>query len=331
MRELFLKKVENPDHYVFEKVRCYNCDADDYSFFLMGEDDLTGKEGNFQYVKCNKCGLVYQNPRIHINQIKSFYDSEYIAHRKKKNWGILTPFYEWGMNKHDRDKEKIAAGFVNLDKDTEVLDVGCAVGTFLLYLKQKHGCRISGVDFKDDLDYPGFDQIEFYPGLFYEQKIDNQRFDLVTMWHFLEHCYDPDKSLRMAWKILKKDGRLIIEVPRLDSLTFKMFGSGWPGVQAPQHTALYSKKTLIEIVEKNGFRILKYMPYGAFPPYFYIFTGIYFRLFGKGLNLNRAILPYFIGQILLTPLLLFQKHLNLSMQTVICEKIEVQEPDLVKH
>jgi len=331
MRELFLKKEENPEHYIFEKVQCYNCEADDYCFFLTGEDDLTGKEGNFQFVKCNKCGLVYHNPRIHMSQIKSFYDSEYIAHRKKKNWGILTPFYEWGMNKHDRDKEKIAGKFVNLNTYTEVLDVGCAVGTFLLYLKQKHGCKISGVDFKDDLEYPGFDQIEFYPGLFYEQNIDDKRFDLITMWHFLEHCYDPNRSLQMAGKILKKGGRLIIEVPRLDSLTFKIFGSRWPGVQAPQHTALYSKKTLTQIVEKNGFRILKYLPYGAFPPYFYIFTGTYFKLFGKGLNLNRAILPYFLGQILLTPLLVFQKHLNLSMQLIVCEKIEKQEVNSLIH
>jgi SAM-dependent methyltransferase len=331
MRELFLNKVENPEHYIFEKVHCYNCNADDYRFFLMGEDDLTGKEGNFQYVQCKNCELVYHNPRIHINQIKSFYDSEYIAHRKKKDWGILTPFYEWGMNKHDRDKEKIAGKFVDLNTDTEVLDVGCAVGTFLLYLKQKHGCKISGVDFKDDLEYPGFDQIEFYPGLFYEQNIDNKRFDLITMWHFLEHCYDPNRSLQLAGNILKKEGRLIIEVPRLDSLTFKIFGSRWPGVQAPQHTVLYSKKTLTQMVEKNGFRILKYIPYGAFPPYFYIFTGIYFKLFGKGLNLNRAIFPYFLGQILLTPLLIFQKHLNLSMQLIVCEKIEEQEVNSLMH
>ena len=322
MRELFLKKVENPDHYRFEKVTCYNCNTDDYKFKLIGEDDLTGKEGNFQYVQCNNCGLVYHNPRIHIDQIKSFYDSEYIAHRKKKNWGIMTPLYEWAMNKHDHDKEKLVSKFVTLNSETEVLDVGCAVGTFLLYLKEKHACKISGVDFKEDLEYPGFEQIEFYPGLFYDQKIDKNRYDLITMWHFLEHCYDPNKSLQMAGKILKEEGKLIIEVPRFDSVTKKLFGRKWPGVQAPQHTALYSKKTILQMVEKNGFRIVEYMPYGAFPPYFYIFAGTYFKLFGKGLNLNRAIFPYFLGQLLLTPILIFQKYLNLSMQTIVCEKIE---------
>jgi hypothetical protein len=97
MNNLFFNQVKNPEHYLFEKVSCYNCGADDYQFLLTGEDDLTSKEGNFQYVQCNKCGLAYQNPRISISQIKSFYDSEYIAHRKKKNWGILTLFYERAM------------------------------------------------------------------------------------------------------------------------------------------------------------------------------------------------------------------------------------------
>ena len=74
-------------------------------------------------------------------------------------------------------------------------------------------------------------------------------------------------------------------------------------------------------MEKHGFRVVKYMPYGAFPPYFYIFAGTYFRTIGKNLNLNRIIFPYFLGQLILMPLLIFQKVLNLSMQTVVCEKI----------
>jgi 2-polyprenyl-3-methyl-5-hydroxy-6-metoxy-1,4-benzoquinol methylase len=321
MKRTMKRVVENPDHYIFEKVNCYNCGADDADFLLLAEDDLTGKEGYFQYVTCNVCGLAYHNPRIHIHQIKSFYDHEYIAHRKKTNWGLLTPLYERAMNKHDRDKEKLVGEFVELNADTEVLDVGCAVGTFLLYLKNKHQCKISGIDFKENLDYPGFEHIEFYLGLFYEQKIAQQRYDLITMWHFLEHDYDPNQSLQMAHQVLKEDGRLIIEVPRFDSFTYKLFRSRWPGVQAPQHTAMYSKKTLIQMVEKSGFQIVRHLPYGAFPPYFYIFAGTYFKLFGKGMNLNRAILPYFLGQLLLTPVLLFQKYLNMSMQTVVCKKI----------
>ncbi|GAB5466566.1 MAG: class I SAM-dependent methyltransferase [Candidatus Kapaibacteriales bacterium] len=309
-----------PQHnHQLEYVACYGCRSTNYVDYLLAEEDLTGKEGVFRYVRCTNCNLVYQNPRVGLSDIKYYYDSEYIAHRKKKNWGGLTPLYEWAMNKHDRDKDKLISKYINIESNSSVLDVGCAVGTFLLHLNNKYKCHISGVDFKDGLDFPGFDKIDFHLGLFYEQTFD-RKFDMITMWHFLEHCYDPNKSLLKAKDQLKDDGLLVIEVPRLDSTTFKLFKNKWPGVQAPQHTVLYDKSHLLRFVESNGLEIVDYLPYGAFPPYFYIFTGTYFKLFGKGLNLDKIILPYFSGQLLLTPILLLQKYLNLSMQTVVCKR-----------
>ena len=313
-----VSKLSNPVRFNFETVSCYLCGSDSCEKLLVGEDDLGGKEGEFLYVKCNNCELVYQNPRLPVDEIKEFYDSEYIAHRKKKDWGMLTPLYEHAMSKHDREKDKIVNQFCKLTSETKVLDVGCAVGTFLLHINKKYHCKISGVDFKENLSYPGFEKIDFHQGLFYEQDLPEKTFDVITMWHFFEHDYDPNKTLEFAKKLLKPGGIIIIEVPRLDSFTFKLFNSKWPGVQAPQHTALYDKKSILAMLKKHGYEIEEYMPYGAFPAYFYIFTGIYFKLFGKGLNLDRIIFPYFLGQFILTPILWFQKRLNLSMQTIVC-------------
>jgi 2-polyprenyl-3-methyl-5-hydroxy-6-metoxy-1,4-benzoquinol methylase len=322
IRESF-SKLENPKDFKFEWVNCYSCGSEEAKLLLVGQEDLTGKEGNFQYVECSECGLAYQNPRVHSDDIKSFYDSEYIAHRKKKNWGFLTPLYERAMNKHDRDKEKLVREFIDINSKSKVIDIGCAVGTFLLHLKDKTGCSISGVDFKDDLEFPRFDEIDFHCGLLYEQdNLIDDSYDAVTMWHFLEHCYDPTASLKKASKIIKKSGRIIIEVPRLDSLTYRWFGSKWPGVQAPQHTVMFDKEHFIKMIEDNGLKVTKYLPYGAFPSYFYIFAGAYFKIIGKGLNLDKIIVPYFLGQLLLSPLLWFEKKLNLSMQTIICERVD---------
>ncbi len=315
------QKLSNSSKYKFEEICCYLCGSKEATFLLMGEEDLTGKEGEFHYVTCDKCGLTYQNPRVSMDDIKYFYDSEYIAHRKKKNWGFLTPLYENAMNKHDREKEKIVSRFVEISEETKVLDVGCAVGTFLLHLKDKFNCSISGVDFKEDLEYPRFSEIDFHCGLFYEQeKLEKDSFDLITMWHFLEHCYDPTESIKKAAELIKDEGRVVIEVPRLDSLSYKMFKRKWPGVQAPQHTVLFDKEHLVEMLEKNGLEVEEYLPYGAFPSYFYLFAGSYFKILGKGLNLDKIIVPYFFFQLLLWPILLFEKKLNLAMQTVVCKK-----------
>ncbi|MFC1650546.1 class I SAM-dependent methyltransferase [Candidatus Latescibacterota bacterium] len=315
--------LENPPDYRFENVVCYECGSDNASHFLVGQDDYTGKPGNFQYVRCNNCNLVYQNPRLVLDQIKEFYDEEYISHRKKKNWGVLTPAYNWALTKIDRDKHKLVQKYVQLNCNTRVLDVGCAVGTFLTFLREKYDCGVTGVDFKNLENSPGMEHIDFYCGLFYEQKFFDQKFDLITMWHYLEHDYDPMRSLNFARELLTKEGKLIIEIPRLDSLTFKAFKNRWPGVQAPQHTVLYDKSHLQTFVRKANLAIVDYLPYGVLPAYFYIYTGLAFkRLHGKGLDMQKAIIPYFIGQLLLSPILLFSKYLKLSTHTIVCKKTE---------
>lgn len=304
---------------IFETVSCHYCGGGSWRDFIRAQDDLTGKPGEFQFVTCDCCGFVYQNPRIDVRHIERFYDDEYIAHRKKSDWGPLTRFYNAAMERHDLRKVGIVRRYLNLTRASEVLDVGCGAGTFLTKIKTLYGAATTGVDFKDLSHLPGFDQIEFHCGLFYDQEIGAERFDLITMWHFLEHDYEPLRTLNKARSALKADGRMIIEVPRLDSMTYRLYRERWPGLQAPQHTVLFSKESLLRFIKKAGFEVLDYLPYGAFPAYFYIFAGLAFKfLKGKGLNLSTAIYPYFLGQLALAPLLVFENHLNLAMQTVVC-------------
>ena len=304
-----------------EEVGCYLCGATEHSFFIDAEDDLGGTPGRFRFVRCGRCSLVYQNPRIPLDAIGAYYDDTYIAHRKKRNWGVLTPLFNRAMQKLDRDKERIVSRYMALTPRSEVLDVGCAVGSFLAHLHDRFGSRVTGVDFKNLSAAGAMEAVEFHCGLFYEAALASDRFDLVTMWHFLEHDYDPMRSLGTARRVLKKDGLLIVEVPRLDSRTFGWFGDRWPGLQAPQHTVLFDREALLRAVDTSGFDLVDYLPYGAFPAYFYVFTGTAFRILkGRGLNLDRAIVPYFIGQAVTLPLMLFERHLNLAMQTVICRR-----------
>jgi SAM-dependent methyltransferase len=179
-----------------------------------------------------------------------------------------------------------------------------------------------GVDFIDLARLPGFEHIEFHCGLFYDVDVGHERFKLATMWHFLEHDYDPQRSLRQARDVLRPDGRLIIEVPRLDSVTYRLYRERWPGLQAPQHTVLFSKETLLRQVARAGLKVVDYLPYGAYPAYFYLFAGAAFKLLkGQGLNLGKVVVPYFLGQVLLAPVLLFERWLNLAMQTVVCRRV----------
>lgn len=310
-----------PTEAMLEAVPCYLCGSERRRPLLQAQDDLTGKPGDFQFVQCEECELAYQSPRVRGEHIGSYYDDEYIAHRKKTDWGPLTGFYNWGMGKHDRDKVALVRRFVDLTAHSRVLDVGCGAGTFLLMVKDRCGAQVTGVDFKDLRHLPGFDRLDFRCGVLRDQDLPPGSFDLVTMWHFLEHDYQPRQTLERARELLAPGGKLVIEVPRLDSVSARLFGKRWPGLQAPQHTVLYDKKHLLELLRQTGLEVQEYLPYGAFPAYFYLFTGTAFTLLqGKGLDLSRAIYPYFLGQLLLSPALLFERHLNLAMQAVVCRK-----------
>lgn len=304
---------------MFEPVSCYLCGGTDTVPLVTAEDDLTGKPGRFTFVTCRRCGLAYQSPRLKLEHIGAYYDEEYIAHRRKTNWGWLTPLYRRAMDKLDRAKIATVGENIALEPETKVLDVGCGAGSFLAKLRSTYGAAVTGVDFKDLSGSPWLEGVEFRCGLFYEQAFGDRRFDLITMWHFLEHDYDPPRSLQFARDLLAPEGRLVIEVPRLDCLTWRLYRERWPGLQAPQHTVLLSRASLLDMLAQAGLEVIDHRPYGAFPPYFYLFAGAAFKLLkGKGLNLDRAILPYFLGQILLSPFLLFERRLNLAMQTVVC-------------
>ena len=308
-----------PPETQFEKPCCLLCGGDAATPFIEAEDDLGGRPGRFRFVRCSDCGLVYQSPRLSFEHIGAYYDDEYIAHRKKTDWGLLTPLYDWAMGKHDREKLALVLRYQPLDSGSRVLDIGCGAGTFLAQVVERSGASACGVDFKDLSFLPWMERVEFRQGTLGQQDFGPRRFDLITMWHFLEHDYTPRDTLERARDLLAPGGRLVIEVPRLDSLSFRLFRERWPGLQAPQHTMLFDAETLRRMLEQTGFQIRHHLPYGAFPAYFYLYCGVAFKLLrGKGLDLSKAIYPYFAGQLLLTPVLLFERRLNLAMQTVVC-------------
>ena len=315
------QSAAGPDVGQFEHVACYLCGSDSSTPFIWGEDDLTGKPGRFRFVTCDDCGLRFQNPRLTIENIKPYYSDEYIAHRKKSDWGVLSGFFSWVMDRHDRQKDALVSRFVKLDAKSRVLDVGCAVGTFLQKMRTRYDAQTTGVDFADLSANPALSGVDFRCGLFCEQDFGATRFDLITMWHYLEHDYDPMRTVAYARDLLATDGRVVIEVPRLDSTTFRLYRERWPGLQAPQHTVLFDREHLLASVRAAGLEVEAYLPYGAFPAFFYFFAGAAFKILrGKGLNLSTAIYPYFIGQILFSPILAFEKQLNFAMQTVVCRR-----------
>ena len=253
------------------------------------------------------------SPRIPIDRIVDYYDDDYIAHRRKRNWGVLTPLFERAMRKLDVDKTRLVERYAELTPMSEVLDVGCATGTFLAHLRQRFGARVAGVDFKDLSGTASLEDVEFHCGLFYEAPLGDGRFDLVTMWHFLEHDYDRRQPARRAGAETR--GRLASKsrgsIARLPLVRRPLAG--------PRRRSTRSSSTARACGWCGGRVRGNRLPVGR-SWRIYLFTGVAFRILkGRGLNLDRAIVPYFLVR-RCSPRLLFERRLNLAMQTVVCRR-----------
>jgi SAM-dependent methyltransferase len=87
-----------------------------------------------------------------------------------------------------------------------------------------------------------------------------ESFDLVLMYHVLEHVRDPDVALANAAKLLKGGGRLVVAVPNLRSAARRLFGQNWFGYQLPEHLWHFSERNLGDIARRAGLLVERVRP-----------------------------------------------------------------------
>jgi 2-polyprenyl-3-methyl-5-hydroxy-6-metoxy-1,4-benzoquinol methylase len=84
-------------------------------------------------------------------------------------------------------------------------------------------------------------------------ELDPESFDVITMWHALEHVHDPLSLLREARKLLVPGGKLVVAVPNIDSLPFRWFGRHWFGLELPRHLTHFTPASLPQMLQRAGF------------------------------------------------------------------------------
>jgi SAM-dependent methyltransferase len=82
-------------------------------------------------------------------------------------------------------------------------------------------------------------------------------FDLITMFHVLEHLKDPAGYLAAARRLLAAGGKLVVQTPNLDCWQYRLFGARWSGLDAPRHLYDFRLEDLRSLLENNGFRICR--------------------------------------------------------------------------
>jgi SAM-dependent methyltransferase len=121
----------------------------------------------------------------------------------------------------------------------------------------RQGWQVVGLDtsaavvsrIREELGLPAF------AGTLPHAQLRPGSFDVITMWHSLEHAHHPREILRQAYFLLAPRGRLLVATPNIESLPFRWFGKSWYGLDLPRHLTHFSPETLRRMLERVGFRL----------------------------------------------------------------------------
>ncbi|MBL7497217.1 class I SAM-dependent methyltransferase [Frankia sp. CNm7] len=234
------------------RVTCPWCGGGRLRKVIDGFDATQAKPGRFRYGRCADCRHVFLNPRLTPDGLDFYYRDFYD--------GLGAPIMEV-IAEASRDRYLSRARSVPATSATPTrwLDVGAGMGHFCLMARSVWpDTAFHGLDLGDALeegtrrgwlDHAYRGQFPELAGSF------AGRYDVVSMFHYLEHTLDPRAELAAAATALRPGGRLLIEVPNPDSLSARVYGPLWSGWLAPQHLNLVPADNLVTALTEHGFTV----------------------------------------------------------------------------
>lgn len=224
---------------------------------------------SFNFDQCISCNLVMLNPRVLPDELHRYYTAYYLPYRGAKAWGKYENFVKRDQEKMDKKRVGILNKLNPLTASTQILDVGCGKPTFLQEAYESYKLAGIGLDFSDHgwkTEQAEFNNLDLRVGEIDKLSLDTPP-DFITMWHYMEHDYAPDQTLRTLAKIAKPETYLVVEVPNFDSESRKNYQDKWAGWHTPRHTFLYAPENMTLLMKNNGWEVKEIRPKGTLSDY----------------------------------------------------------------
>jgi 2-polyprenyl-3-methyl-5-hydroxy-6-metoxy-1,4-benzoquinol methylase len=238
----------------WEEPACLLCEGRRRTLLIRAYDNAAPWDWHrFSVVRCLDCGLCFTSPRPTPELIGKFYPDWYEPHEppdrgRRLPWRAqLATWCGWPLE---------ARRALPWHGQGRLLDFGCGGGSFLERMRRQHW-QVTGLD----ISSVAVERIRKELGLralvgsLPHPELEPGSFDVITMWHSLEHVHEPLTVLREARQLLAPGGRLLVAAPNIESLPFRWFGPAWYGLDVPRHLTHFSPATLGAMLARAGFRV----------------------------------------------------------------------------
>jgi SAM-dependent methyltransferase len=220
----------------------------------------------FSLACCGECGLWYTNPRPDQAHIGPYYQSDvYVSHTGSDAPGLVNTLYRWvrqltlGVKKRQVEQKNILEG-------RSILDVGCGTGEFAAHMGRS-GWKVTGME----PDQATADRARRLHGISVNNEdwlnTTTDQFEVITMWHVLEHVHDLRPRAQRLHQLLLPGGLLVVAVPNPMSTDAHHYKQHWAAWDVPRHLYHFPPSMLRNFIESFGFESISTRPMVFDPMY----------------------------------------------------------------
>lgn len=242
------------------RINCPGCGSIAIEKVLTCKDYTTTNE-EFDIWECKECTIRFTQNIPDQDEISRYYQSDtYISHSDTAK-GFINKIYKiargytlnWKMN-------LVKQQFRNSSQKGNLLDIGAGAGSFL-HKVLSSGWSVTGLEpdagarkiCKDKYDIQSDEPEKLF-------SLPAEIYDVVTMWHVMEHVHELHEYMDQIKRVLKRDGVALIALPNYTSWDAQHYGSNWAAYDVPRHLYHFSPVAMGKLVAQHGMKLVAMKP-----------------------------------------------------------------------
>ena len=221
--------------------------------YRLNDRLLPSSAETFPLYRCPSCGSLLQDVRRIEGRLDEFYPDSYWWKEDGMLSSMERSYREWVVR---HDHLSFVKSVFPESRNLRLLDIGCGSGVFLK-LAHEAGFDAYGLDRSTAAVQAAGKEVPNRVFLGSEEDLiaDDESFDILAMFHTLEHLTDPFRYLKSIRRLLRRPGNLVVQVPNGQSWQARLLGPRWYGFDCPRHICNFTLYSLLYLLGRAGFRI----------------------------------------------------------------------------